>query len=146
MMKNLLGIAFAGVIAAGVVYANQSAPNTVVVPVGKAPENDGKQMFLSFCAPCHGVDGRGNGPMAAALKQQPANLTLLSKHNGGQFPANHVASVLQFGTRNPSHGTAQMPVWGPMFSNMDSANMPQANATALRISNLSAYLRSLQEK
>ena len=41
--------------------------------------HNGKQMYVSYCAPCHGVDGKGNGPVAAALKKQPADLAVLSK-------------------------------------------------------------------
>jgi hypothetical protein len=53
--------------------------------------------------------------------------------------------VLQFGTANPSHGTADMPVWGPVLSGMDATNT-EPNVKALRISNLSLYLQSLQAK
>jgi mono/diheme cytochrome c family protein len=147
MLKNIFGVTLAAALAVGVVYANQTASNTLVVPVNKAPANNGKQMYASFCAPCHGLDGRGQGPMAAALKQQPTNLALLSKNNGGKFPDIHIVSVLQFGAANPSHGTAQMPVWGPVFSKLDESNPSQSDELrSLRINNLSEYLRTLQEK
>lgn len=146
MLKNLSFFGLAAVIAVGVVYAKQPTSNTLVVRVSNAPANNGKQMYLSYCAPCHGVDGRGQGPVATALRQQPANLTLLSRNNGGKFPATHIVSVLQFGASNPVHGTPQMPVWGPTFASMDTPSMPQSDQHVLRVSNLSAYLRSLQEK
>ena len=146
MLKYFFGITLAAALAVGIVYANQPASKTLTVRVSKAPADDGKQMYGSFCAPCHGLDGRGQGPVADSLKQQPANLALLSKNNGGKFPEAHVATVLEFGVRNPSHGTAQMPVWGPMFNKMDSANAPDTEERALRIRNLTTYLRTLQEK
>jgi mono/diheme cytochrome c family protein len=146
MLKNLFFIALAALIAVGVVQAKQSTSNTLVVPVSKVAANDGKQMYVNYCAPCHGMDGKGNGPVAPVLKRQPANLALLSKAHGGKFPASHIITVLQFGTENPSHGSALMPVWGPMFEKMDSHTLPQDDARALRISNLSEYLRSMQEK
>ena len=59
------------------------------------------------------------------------------------FPSAHVISVLQFGTRFPSHGTIEMPVWGPVLGKMDQAN-PQERL--LRISNLSHYLETIQVK
>ena len=83
--------------------------------------------------------------MASALKKQPTDLALLSKNNGGKYPAVHVISVLKFGSANPSHGTAQMPVWGPVFSNLDTGNTAP-NVKALRINNLSQYLETLQAK
>ncbi|MGD1106470.1 MAG: hypothetical protein ABR865_05455, partial [Terracidiphilus sp.] len=78
-------------------------------------------------------------------KKQPADLALLSKNNGGRFPSTHVMAVLQFGAANPLHGTADMPVWGPVLSGMDKTNA-EANVQVLRISNLSRYLQSLQAK
>jgi mono/diheme cytochrome c family protein len=143
MLKNLFFIALAAAVASGFGYA-QSTSN-VVIPVEKTSAASGKQMYVNYCAPCHGVDGRGNGPVAAALKQQPADLALLSKNNGGKFPSIHVESILQFGTDNPSHGNAQMPVWGPVFTKMNTAT-PQTDVTMLRISNLSRYLETLQAK
>ena len=144
MLKYIFGITLATAIAAGVVYASQSTSNTLVIPVSKVPANDGEQMFVDYCASCHGLDGKGKGPVAIAIKQQPTDLTLLSKNNGGKFPATHVVSVLQFGTANPAHGTAQMPVWGPALGTIDSS-MTQKDARAIRIRNLSLYLQSLQQ-
>jgi mono/diheme cytochrome c family protein len=104
---------------------------------------NGKLMYTSYCAPCHGVDGRGSGPVASALKQQPTDLTVLAKNNGGKFPSSHIATVLEYGSELPVHGTAQMPVWGPMLGKMDQRHPDQR---LLRISNLSEYLRSMQAK
>ncbi|MGD0348113.1 MAG: c-type cytochrome [Terracidiphilus sp.] len=145
MLKNLLLAGVAAAIVAGVGYANQSVAKTVIIPVSKAPLNNGKQMYVNYCAPCHGVEGMGNGPAAAALKRQPTNLAALSRNNGGKFPSTHIASVLEFGAANPSHGTAEMPEWGPMLGSVDTATN-DANVRALRISNLSRYLQSLQQK
>jgi mono/diheme cytochrome c family protein len=144
MLKNLSLIVLAAAVAAGIGYAHQSTTN-VVIPAGKTPATSGKQMYVAYCAPCHGVDGKGNGPVASSLRQQPADLTLLSKNNGGKFPAAHVVAVLQFGSSNPAHGTANMPVWGPVFANMDKSNA-QSDVAALRIANISRYLETLQVK
>ena len=145
MLRNLFFAALALAVAAGIGYANQSTSRKVVIPVSKTSATNGKQMYVNYCAPCHGVDGRGQGPVAAALKKQPADLALLSKNNGGKFPSARVRTVLQFGIANPSHGTAEMPVWGPVLSGMDTTNT-EPNVKALRISNLSRYLQSLQAK
>ena len=145
MSKSFFLAGLAAVIVAGVGYANLSMAKTVIIPVSKAPLNNGKQMYVNYCAPCHGVEGKGNGPAAAAMKRQPTNLAAMSRNNGGKFPSTHIASVLEFGAANPAHGTAEMPVWGPMLGSVDTATN-DANVRALRISNLSRYLQSLQQK
>jgi hypothetical protein len=70
-------------------------------------------------------------------------LTLLSKFNHGKFPDNHVVTVLQNGADVPSHGSVEMPVWGPILGKMNVSN-PQDRL--LRVSNLSRYLESMQAK
>lgn len=144
MLKSLFFTTLAAAVAVGIGYADQST-GKVVVPAGKTPANDGKQMYMSYCASCHGEYGKGNGPVAPALKKQPADLSVLSKNNGGKFPSAHVAAVLEFGAENSAHGNSDMPVWGPVLGKMDPAN-PQLNMKALRISNLSRYLESIQQK
>jgi mono/diheme cytochrome c family protein len=145
MLKNLFIATLAAAIAAGIGYADQSANKKVVIPVSKTPADSGRQMFTSYCASCHGEYGKGNGPVAPALKRQPTDLSLLSKNHGGKYPAEHVAAVLQFGTGNTAHGTAQMPVWGPVFGKMDTSST-QKDMVELRISNLNRYVESLQMK
>jgi mono/diheme cytochrome c family protein len=129
-------------VAAG--YADQSA-KTVVVTVNRTPASSGKLMYASYCASCHGVYGKGNGPTAQALRNRPPDLTALSRDNGGRFPLGHVKAVLEFGAASAAHGTVQMPVWGPILRGIDTA-YPGQNMGALRIINLSGYLESIQEK
>lgn len=153
MLKNLLlgviGAAVATSVLATAASAAGASPNdqsnmkTVVITAGKTSPTSGKQMFASYCASCHGVNAKGNGPMAASLKTQPADLTLLSKGNKGAFPATHVVAVLRFGSPVQSHGSIDMPVWGPVLGNMNEVTPMERQ---LRISNLSSYLESIQAK
>jgi len=140
MLKRILVIATAAVIAVSVGFADQA--QKLVIPVNKTAPNDGKQMYTNYCAPCHGENGKGSGPAASALKSRPTNLTLLSKNNNGKFPDAHVVTVLQFGVNEPAHGSANMPVWGPILGNMNRSNSQDKQ---LRISNLARYLESIQE-
>jgi mono/diheme cytochrome c family protein len=142
MLKSLSIIALAGTLAISAGYADQTSAK-VVIPVEKTVPVNGKQMYTNYCAPCHGTDGRGSGPVAPALKQQPTDLTLLAKNNRGKYPSNHIATVLEYGSELPAHGTAQMPVWGPVLGRMDQQHPDER---LLRISNLSQYLRSIQTK
>jgi mono/diheme cytochrome c family protein len=142
MFKRLLFTAMAASLAAGIAYADQSTAK-VTVPVGKTPPTSGREMYVNYCAQCHGVDGRGHGPVAPALKTPPTDLTVLSRNNHGRFPDTHIVTVLQNGVEIPSHGSAEMPVWGPILGKMNQTN-PQDRL--LRISNLSRYLETLQTK
>lgn len=140
MLKRLLLTAMALTIAVAMGYADQSTKK-VIIPVDKTSPVDGHKMFTSYCAPCHGADGRGNGPAASALRSQPTNLTGLSKANKGKFPDTHIVSVLKFGADMPAHGSAQMPVWGPILGRMNQLNFQEKE---LRVSNLSRYLKTIQ--
>jgi mono/diheme cytochrome c family protein len=103
----------------------------------------GAQIFKDNCAVCHGLEGKGDGPAAAALKVPPPDLTTLAKRHDGKFPADYVATVLRNGVKTPAHGNAEMPIWGPIFELMNRLDETQTN---LRITNLTNYLKSLQKK
>lgn len=142
MLKRLFLISLAAAVAVGTGYADQSG-SKVIIPVSKTSPTSGKQMYTSYCAPCHGVDGKGRGPAAAALKTEPTDLTGLANKNHGKFPDTHIISVLQFGSDVPAHGSAEMPVWGPILGNMNKTNLQDKQ---LRMSNLSRYLESIQAR
>jgi mono/diheme cytochrome c family protein len=113
------------------------------VPITNAPSNSGKEMFNSYCAVCHGKDGKGSGPAASAMKTAPVDLTALAQKNGGKYPGSHVASVIRGQAETASHGSQDMPVWGPLFSSIDQGHQAQ---TQQRISNLVSYIDTLQAK
>jgi mono/diheme cytochrome c family protein len=143
MFKHASFALFAAAVAATLCFAGQSN-SKITINAPKTTATNGQQMFASYCAPCHGVDGRGSGPVAAALKNAPADLTVLSRNNNGKFPGTHVLSVLQFGPETPSsHGNALMPVWGPVLGNMSQTD---PNQRILRINNISRYLQSIQAR
>jgi mono/diheme cytochrome c family protein len=142
MLKSLLLAVLAASVAVGIGMTQQSNVK-VTIPVNKTSATSGKQMFTSYCAPCHGVDGKGRGPASPALKTPPNDLTMLSRSNHGKFPEVHIVSVLQFGIETTAHGSADMPVWGPILGKMNKANGQEKQ---LRISNLSSYLESIQAK
>ena len=142
MLKRILLFAMAATFVLAVGFADQGG-SKVVIPVGKTNPTDGKQMYTSYCAPCHGVDGRGHGPAASALKEPPSDLTGLAKANHGKFPETHIISVMRFGTEVQAHGSAEMPVWGQIFGQMSKTNPQEKD---LRAANLSHYLETLQVK
>ena len=121
----------------------QSSPTVKHVPITNAPSNSGKEMFNSYCAVCHGKDAKGNGPAASAMKTAPTDLTKLAQKEGGKYPAAHVAAVLRGQASTPSHGSQDMPIWGPLFSSISQGRQGMVHQ---RITNLVSYIEGLQAK
>ena len=72
----------------------------------------GKREFDANCAVCHGLQGRGDGPLAGLIEQHAANLTVLAKNNGGVFPLTRVYEYIEGQKATKAHGTRDMPIWG----------------------------------
>ena len=125
------------------VQAQQADTKVKHEAAGMTSPSSGKEMFVSYCASCHGKSAKGDGPAANALKQLPADLTTLAKRNGGKYPSDKVTSVLRGQTTLMAHGDQAMPVWGPVFWKISQGHEEEVT---LRIANLNRYLESLQEK
>ena len=99
----------------------------------------GHKLFRQYCASCHGLDGKGNGPGAASLKSPPADLTALQK-KGEKFPTDRVMTIIdgEQTDRIEAHGTNKMPVWGTEFRRTVGL---QKNNYVL---SLTRYLESIQ--
>jgi mono/diheme cytochrome c family protein len=123
----------------------QAPPAKVIqhVPVKAVSPASGKDMYMSYCAVCHGTDGKGGGPAASALKIPPTDLTLLTKTNGGKYPALKVTSTIRGETALPSHGSKEMPVWGTLFWTMSSGHQSEVQQ---RVVNLTHYIETMQAK
>jgi cytochrome c553 len=101
----------------------------------------GSVSFDLYCASCHGRSGRGDGPTASALKTTPADLTLLARANRGTFPRERVLAFIEGSERAASHGSPEMPVWGPTLRALDASD---ARVT-VRLQNLVAFVESIQQ-
>jgi len=108
--------------------------------------------YLSYCAPCHGRDGTGNGPVAMELKTKPANLTTIARRNGGIFPHDKVRQTIDGRNLPRAHGTTDMPIWGYWFKlQANAAGILQedhADAEAEvreRVKRLVDYLATIQK-
>lgn len=102
----------------------------------------GRDTYDYYCAGCHGTGGRGDGPLAQALRTPPGDLTLLASRNGGTFPTDRVTAAVR-NTERPitAHGTGEMPVWGTIFDVLDES----ADRTRARIENVVGYVETLQQ-
>ena len=116
------------------------------MPAGDSPAR-GAADFADLCAPCHGVTGVGNGPMAADLVKKPANLTGLSARNGGVFPMARVMSKI-WGYSKGQGAVSMMPKFGPLLESptvlVDVGDGVQT-PTPERLIDLANYLTTIQK-
>ncbi|QID16651.1 cytochrome c [Nitrogeniibacter mangrovi] len=75
----------------------------------------GQTEYMNKCAVCHGASGKGDGGAVDLLKVAPADLTVLSKNNGGVFPVDRVYQVIDGRQVVRGHGSRDMPIWGNMY-------------------------------
>jgi mono/diheme cytochrome c family protein len=107
------------------------------------PSIQGPALYKAYCASCHGVDAKGNGPLAGSLKVPPSDLTRISARNAGIFPLMQIDKIIQGeGQLQKGHGPREMPVWGPIFSRVED----DRDIGLVRIDNLARYLRDIQTK
>jgi len=105
----------------------------------------GASDYAQFCAACHGPTGRGGGPAAAGITPRPADLTTISRRNGGTFPRLQVMIRIHGYTMGKTD--SPMPSFGPLlegrtvlFDAGDGIQTP----TPWRLVALQSYLESLQ--
>jgi mono/diheme cytochrome c family protein len=113
----------------------------------------GEFEYRNSCAQCHGVSGKGGGPVASSLAKIPPDLTMLQKNNGGVFPVTNVYSIIEGNADVRVHGSRDMPVWGNRFrgrikddefENFSPADSGEYMTT--RILALIEYLSTIQTK
>jgi copper transport protein len=81
--------------AVGLVVYYQSPPQPNSGPVNPIPPNSdsvarGHALYLANCLPCHGVAGKGDGPVGLTLNPRPADLSahaVPGVHTDGQLYA-----------------------------------------------------------
>lgn len=142
-VTKFISVAVILVVISAVAVAQNAAPTVKHVPITNTPAESGVEMYKSYCAVCHGLAGKGDGPAATAMKAPPTNLSALAQKNGGKYPSAHVASVIRGQAALPSHGNQDMPVWGRLFSSISKGNDGQVQQ---RVANLVEYVGTLQAK
>ena len=120
----------------------EDTPKIKRVPAHPTTAIAGQDLFREYCAVCHGSDAKGTGPAAAALKVKPADLTQISRKNGGKYPEIRVQRVINGEDDVAAHGNRDMPIWGQIFRHM-SANEDEG---AVRVYNLVKYIEQMQAK
>jgi mono/diheme cytochrome c family protein len=118
------------------------------VATPSSADDSGAQIYRQNCAQCHGSDGRGNGPEVNAIPGiKPADLTLLSKRHGGQFPFQEVEDWIDGRKSIPSHKRFDMPFWGVNLQEPGKEFTPESEAKVkARIDAVVRYIQSIQRE
>jgi mono/diheme cytochrome c family protein len=98
---------------------------------------------MQHCAGCHGVDGKGQGPVAKNLCEPLPDLTAIQRKEG-KFPGTKIKLLIagEVGeTEMTAHGTREMPVWGRVFREARGQDRSRLDVYAL-----TKYIESIQEK
>ena len=104
---------------------------------------EGKDLYMAYCASCHGVSGKGDGPAAPAMKTPMADLATIAKRNNGKFPREEMEHMILGGKgARVAHGSEQMPVWGPVFRKVEN----DRDYGLLRVSRVVEYIMSMQKR
>jgi hypothetical protein len=111
---------------------------------GQAPPGgaSGSTIFGLYCASCHGTSAKGDGPLASSMRTRPADLTGIARRNGGTFPADQVARIIDGRDPVKGHGGGDMPVWGDAFAK----SRDDTTTVEEKIQRLVNYLQSVQAK
>lgn len=126
----------------------------VLLPLSANAANiaDGKEDYMVYCAPCHGVSGLGDGPVSLELTKKPIDLTVIAKNDAGRFDENKIKMIVDGRSMPRAHGTPEMPVWGRWFSFQATAGgLLQEDRKTIekqvdeRLNNLIAYLKTIQK-
>jgi mono/diheme cytochrome c family protein len=141
-MKTIRAVALGAVVLGLVAWAAQAPPPRGGEERRLISSLEGQALYHEYCAVCHGEQGKGDGPMARALKSPPADLTRIAIRNGGTFPLKKVERIISGDSPvEAGHGTREMPVWGPIFSQI-AWDVDLGN---IRVANLAKYIESLQK-
>ena len=120
------------------------------VAIQSSTARAGNADFLTYCAACHGVEAKGDGTVAEFLTITAADLTQLSKRNGGTFPRERAINVIDGRAEVKVHGPRDMPVWGDWFefeaSSSTAGKGAEEKVVRARINALVDYIETIQEK
>jgi len=107
-------------------------------------EYSGVRLYQVLCSSCHGLTGRGDGPVGLMLRDGVPDLTRIAERNGGKFPAERIHEIIDGRASFMAHGAPNMPVWGFELYEGAGSNASARQSTDRMIDRLVRYLESIQ--
>jgi mono/diheme cytochrome c family protein len=102
---------------------------------------NGVDIYRAHCANCHGMSGKGDGPVAPALNTQLPDLSTIARRSGGVFPAARVRKIISGDEVILGHGSREMPIWGQIFHQIHQ----DRDYGEVRLQNIIDYVKSIQK-
>ena len=107
-------------------------------------EYSGVRLYQVFCSSCHGLTGRGDGPVEPLFRGGVPDLTRISERNGGKFPEQRLHEIIDGREALIAHGTSSMPVWGFELYEGTGSDREARKRTDAMIDRLVGYLKTIQ--
>jgi mono/diheme cytochrome c family protein len=104
------------------------------------PPASGEVLYRRYCASCHGLAGRGDGPAAGALTPPPTDLTRLTSGIPDLMEQIDGRRTIR------AHGTASMPVWGEVFEQSLITEQHARRTALLQVQTLAQYVQDLRRR
>jgi mono/diheme cytochrome c family protein len=105
----------------------------------------GRELYLRYCAACHGNDADRHGPVAEDLKVLPPDLRYLSERYGMPLPTGTIARFIDGRQDVAAHGPRDMPVWGRRFYDAWTAHQAGEEDLQTQINEIVTYLNAIQQ-
>jgi mono/diheme cytochrome c family protein len=134
-------VLLAGLFAAATTVPDDKAKSQQPAPGRLVQSLNGVDIYRAHCASCHGMAGKGDGPVAPALNTKLPDLSTIAQRSGGIFPVGCVRKIINGDELILGHGSREMPIWGPVFHQIQE----DRDYGEVRLQNVTDYLKSLQK-
>ena len=134
-------VLLAGLFAAASTAPDEKAKSKLHDPGNLTHSLNGADIYRAHCASCHGLQGKGDGPVASALTTKMPDLSTISQRSAGVFPVARVRKIISGDEVSLGHGTREMPIWGPIFHQVQQ----DRDYGEVRLQNITNYLKSIQK-
>jgi len=104
----------------------------------------GSALYSSHCSSCHGIYGDGYGPAAASIPQTIPDLRQIAASNGGTYPRELVARIIDGREIIDAHLSDTMPRWGQIFEIVEGHSAGANRRIDENIEALVDYIESIQ--